>query len=129
MQSTVTQLHSDTAEAITTLAKEFKELMKDAMITINDDEAALVSARQKLQIDVHTVNIDHAARNLLMCIRKMKELKVTDNSYQDERNEFEKECIESANQIDQKIAECFQQLTVLSEEGFEVLQQASKLIR
>ena len=126
MERQVTQLRAQTAYAIRTLALSYQSLMKDAEISSDD---VLEASRQKLQIDIHTMEIDQAARSLLTCIRKIKELKVTDNTYQADREHFEEECKESTQAINQQVNECYQQLSDLSNEGFAILQQASKLLR
>ena len=126
MEKQVPQLRRQAADAIRTLALSFQSLVKDAQISSDD---VLEASRQKLQIDVHTMEIDQAARSLLTCIRRIKELKVTDNTYQEDRAKFEEECIESTNAIHQQVDECYKQLTDLSNEGFEILQAASKLLR
>ena len=126
MERQVTELRAQTANAIRTLALSYQSLMKDAEISPDD---VLEASRQKLQIDVHTMEIDQAARSLLTCIRKIKELKVTDNTYQGDREKFEEECKESTQAINQQVNECYQQLSDLSNEGFAILQEASKLLR
>ena len=119
-------LNIETTNAISTLARAFRDLTEDAKINTDD---VLETSRQKLQIDVRTMEIDQAARKLLTCIRRIKELKVTDNSFQDDRERFEAECVESTAIINQQVKECYEQLTRLSNEGFDVLQDASKLLR
>lgn len=119
-------LNIETTNAISTLARAFRDLTEDAKINTDD---VLETSRQKLQIDVRTMEIDQAARKLLTCIRRIKELKVTDNSFQDDRERFEAECVESTAIINQQVKECYEQLTKLSNEGFDVLQDASKLLR
>lgn len=126
MDKQINDLSLMSVEAIKNLVTSYSSLINDSLVHQDD---VLDSARQKLRIEVHTMKIDQNARELLTCIRRIKELKVTDDKYQEERIKFEEECKESSKQIDEQVKICYKQLTDLSTEGFEVLQAASKLLR
>ncbi|EAY20643.1 hypothetical protein TVAG_163390 [Trichomonas vaginalis G3] len=126
MEKQINDLRMLSVNAIANLVNTYSELIKDSIVRHDD---VLDSSRQKLKIEVHTMEIDQNARELLTCIRRIKELKVTDDEYQSERASFEQDCIESSNQINDQVKKCYKQLTDLSTEGFEVLQAASKLLR
>jgi hypothetical protein len=122
----VRQLRKDALVAIAALATEYQGLVKDAAI---DKDDPLSSSRQKLQLDVHTMAIDQNARKLLRIIRSIKELKVSDDFFQDQRGEFEQDCNARSDVVSSCMAESYQRLSQLADDGFHVLQTASKLLR
>ena len=127
-EEVIHDLKKDTIKAISALATEYQRLVEDAMI---DKENALSAAGQKLKIDVHTMVIDQNVRNLLMNIRQIKEMKVSDNSQEQRecRAAFEKDCEEATSRVRSVVSEAYQQLSELADEGFRIRQAASKLLR
>lgn len=121
----VTDLQEKTDEAIKTLALEFQKIMKDAAIEINNP---LNSSTQKLDLDIHTMNIDQSARQLLYIIRLIKEVKVADDSYQQDREQYEMQCEEYTKKVKECVRESYDRLTKIAEEGFAVRQAASKFL-
>ena len=122
----IQKLRLEIEAAIKLLAKEFKELIESAKM---EKENPMVASTKKLSLDLHTMRIDQAARSLLQNIRKIKEMKICDNWYQPQRDEFELQCQSAAEGVQECIKDCYSQLTALSSEGFEIIQNASKLIR
>lgn len=120
-----TELQDKTDEAISTLAIEFQRIMKDATIKIDNP---LQSSIQKLDLDIHTMKIDQSARQLLYIIRLIKEVKVADDSYQSDREQYEQQCEEATKRVKQCVKESYDQLTEIAEEGFLVRQAASKFL-
>jgi hypothetical protein len=119
-------IRREALRAIAALASEYKEFISDARI-VQDDP--LTSSRQKLQLDVHTMAIDQNARKLLRIIQSIKEFKVTDDSHQEQRQQFEGECIAATQHVQSCIIASYDTLTALADEGFRVRQEASKLLR
>ena len=113
-------------ETIRKLAKTYQLLIGSASI---DRENGMTAARQKLQLDVFTMQIDENVRNLLLLIREIKEMKIADDAPREERASFEERCKEGSSAIHDCLSRSFQHLAELSEEGFQVLQDASKFLR
>jgi hypothetical protein len=122
----ISSFRRDTRAAIDALKSEFEQLIRDAKIEVDEP---LASSRQKLQLDVHTMTIDQNARKLLQIIRCIKEIKVSDNTYDADQEKFENQCEEAASRVRECIVESYQELTRLSDEGFAVRQAASKHLR
>lgn len=111
--------------AIETLATQFQDMMKNSTLDINNP---MQSSFQKLQLDINTMIIDQNVRKLLVIIRLLKEFRITDNSYQEDRQEFENQCFGAIETVKQCVKESYDQLTALSQEGFAVRQAASKFL-
>ncbi|KAK8899404.1 hypothetical protein M9Y10_001720 [Tritrichomonas musculus] len=121
----IKDLQNRTDEAISTLALEFQKIMKDATIAIDNP---LKSSIQKLDLDIHTMKIDQSARQLLYIIRLIKEIKVADDSNQQDRAQYEIQCKEATKRVKECVRLSYNQLTDLAEEGFAVRQAASKFL-
>lgn len=121
----IKDLQNRTDEAISTLALEFQKIMKDATIAIDNP---LKSSIQKLDLDIHTMKIDQSARQLLYIIRLIKEIKVADDSNQQDRAQYELQCKEATKRVKECVRLSYNQLTDLAEEGFAVRQAASKFL-
>jgi hypothetical protein len=119
-------LRKDTFAAVSCLATEFQGLIQDAAI---DTENQLVTSCRKLQLDVHTMRIDQSARKLLCVIRAIKELKVSNTSFQENRAQFERDCERASEPIREVLRKSYDELSRLTDAGFEVRQAASKLLR
>lgn len=120
----ISDLQTKTDEAIKTLAVEFQKIMEDASLA--DDP--LKSSIQKLNLDIHTMKIDQSARQLLYIIRLIKEVKVSDDSYQEDRAQFEAQCEEATKLVKRCVKDSYDELTRIAEEGFNVRQAASKFL-
>lgn len=107
------------------LAREYKDLVNDAKIS----EDNLQASYQKLQLDRHAMVIDQKVRNLLVIIRRIKEMKVADNSHQRDREVFEGQCNVASRGIRDVVQEAYAQLSTLADQGFAIRQAASKLLR
>ena len=83
----IQKLRVEIEKSIKSLDKEFKEVIESAKIEKDNPMAA---STKKLSLDLHTMKLDQAARSLLQSIRKLKEMKICDNSYKPQRDEFEK---------------------------------------
>lgn len=121
-------LREEVQKQIKTLALEFRNLVECSKLE-DDPKKSVEVAAQKLNLEVHTLKIDHAARTLIQIIRRLKEIKITDDSYQEERKDFEHQCLEAAQKVQNCISDCYAELSQLSTQGFEIVQSASKLIR
>ena len=106
------------------IANEFYDIIRDSKIS---DEITQ-SYNEKLSIDFKAKKIDLHARKLIQIIREIKERKITDDSYHENREKFEKDCSDAALEINNCLKECSTQLKELSEEAFSILQSASKFL-
>lgn len=105
----IKDLQNRTDEAISTLALEFQKIMKDATIAIDNP---LKSSIQKLDLDIHTMKIDQSARQLLYIIRLIKEIKVADDSNQQDRAQYEIQCKEATKRVKECVRLSYNQLTI-----------------
>jgi len=117
---------SDLLNEIASIARDYCAIIENSKIS---DQNPLLASQEKLSIDLNAMRIDASARKILKAIRTIKESRVTDDSYQEERQAFESECLEAAGQIQVTLHDSYALLTNLADEGFDVLQSASKMLR
>lgn len=119
------QIKADVSSSIKKLSTRIQKIFEDAKLT----EDLIEASRSKLLLDFHALQIDQSCRDLIRTIRQLKEYKIADGLNPAERLQFEEKCLGCVDNINNRIEQSYNELTTLSKEGLDVLQNASKLLR
>lgn len=121
----IEELQKDILSTISGLAREFQRLIENSAV---NKEEHLRGSAQKLELDIHTMTLDQKSRHLLEIIRRLKELKIVTNSYQEERSQFEGECFAASDSINKCLSESYAELLKLSDDSVSMLHESYKLL-